>query len=64
MTITDIFTSIASIATFISVIMIWLTTRTINQRSKKEMTIQYTDTHDTHVEDLLATIYEKNVMVR
>ena len=57
----DIFTAIASVATFISVILIWLTTRANHQRSKKEMTIQYTDTHDAHVEELLAKIYEKSI---
>jgi len=61
MTTADVLISIASTATFISVILIWLTTRAINQRSKKEMTIQYTDAHDAHVEDLLAKIYEKSV---
>jgi hypothetical protein len=61
MTAADVFTAIASTATFISVILIWLTTRANNQRSKKELTIQYTDAHDAHVEELLAIIYEKSI---
>ena len=58
MTIVEVFTVIAQGATFISVILIWLTTRVRNQRSKKELTIQYTDAHDFHVEELLEKIYE------
>jgi len=47
--------------TFISVLFIWLSTKANNERSKKELTIQYTNAHDADVEELLLLIHNNSL---
>lgn len=57
----DIFQIIASVATFISVILLWYTTKANNERKKKEITIQYSYSHNLTTKDLLSEIYDHSV---
>ena len=57
----NFFQSIASVATCISVVLLWRTTRANHERQKKEITIQYSDTHNLATKDLLNKIYAKSV---
>lgn len=42
----------------VSVILVWLTAKANNRRKKKEITIQYTDAHESKVTELLESIKE------
>ena len=53
----DMFTCITSIAAFVSLILVWLTTKANNGRKRKELTILYTDSHEMNTEELLKTIH-------
>ena len=61
MDISDIIQIGIGIATCISVILIWLSTRANNERRKKELTVQYTDSHNANVEGLLSSIYKNSL---
>lgn len=57
----DFFQSIASVATCISVVLLWRTTRANHERKKKEITIQYSYNHNLTTKDLLSEIYANSV---
>jgi hypothetical protein len=57
----EIIKMVASIATFISVVLIFFTARANNQRKRKEMTIQYTDAHNAYTEDKLVILDAKKI---
>lgn len=57
----DFFQSIASVATCISVVLLWRTTKANNERKKKEITIQYSYNHNLTTKDLLSEIYANSV---
>lgn len=57
----SVFQIIASVATCISVVLLWRTTKANNERKKKEITIQYSDTHNRTTKDLLSKIYNNSV---
>lgn len=57
----DFFQSIASVATCISVVLLWRTTRANHERKKKEITIQCSYNHNLTTKDLLGEIYANSV---
>ena len=57
----NIFQIIASVATCISVVLLWRTTKANNERKKKEITIQHSETHNLTTKNLLSKIYAKSV---
>lgn len=58
----DFFPIIANVATCISVVLLWRTTKANNERKKKEITIQYSDTHNFRTNNFLSEIYDNTVM--
>ena len=56
MTFTSLVAIIAPLATWLSVMMILFSTRANNQRKKKELTLQYTNSHELNTEGLLREI--------
>lgn len=51
----------ANVATCISVVLLWRTTKANNERKKKEITIQYSNAHNRSTKDLLSVIYANSL---
>lgn len=51
----------ANVATCISVVLLWRTTKANNERKKKEITIQYSNAHNRSTKDLPSVIYANSL---